>query len=137
MPEEITVPGTRVALWGGWSLALPECYFERTPNGPWSAWGGDWTVDVQIVELGGDVDGQDISAETLYAIQPGQKKRAGPGWVGSADILIEQDAGRDVYRLAGRMCAVNTIMSCWVSYVREDQTAFAQGIIETVAHRPA
>lgn len=134
MPEANTVDGARVTLWGGWSLALPQCYFERTPDGAWSAWGEDWAIDVQIMELGGTVDGRTIEAETLYAIQPGVHKIRGRGWVGSADVIIEQDNGRNVFRMTGRMCADNTIMSCWVSYVHGSQEPLARAVVESVSH---
>ena len=135
MHQENLVAGTRVELWGGWSLALPVASFQLAPDGTWSAWGEDWAVDVQIMEIGGTIHGKDITADQLYDIQPGNEKILGEGWVGSADVFVEEDAGRDVYRMAGRLCAKNTIMSCWVSYVHAHQRQFARDIIDSVVHR--
>jgi len=45
-----------------------------------------------------------------------------------------EDGDRDVYRLAGRLSATNTLMSCWVSYVRNDQEDFARQLINAVNH---
>lgn len=135
MPQENTVPGTRIELWAGWSIALPEAYFERTPDGAWTAWGEDWTIDVQIMEIGGTIHGNDITADQLYEMQPGTEKVSGSGWIGSADVFVEPDAGRDVYRTAGRLRARNTIMSCWVSYLQPHQRQFALDIVQSVAHR--
>jgi hypothetical protein len=59
---------------------------------------------------------------------------SGNGWLGATETLIENDGNRDVYRLAGRLGANNTLMSCWVSYVRKEQQNFAQRLINAVNH---
>lgn len=127
--------GGLVNLWGGWSIILPASYHQQNEDGSWSAWGADWTVDVHIIEVGGDSDGQPVRAEILLGVDfPINVK--GKNWVGSKELLIELDAmsGEEVKRLTGKLVAENTIMSCWVSYKSEESTAFAADLINGVIH---
>lgn len=125
--------GGTVELWGGWIVKLPPAYYERTGDGSWSAWGADWTVDVIIVEVGGQANGRPVSPEEMLG-----KERAvnvsGNGWVGSVEVLQEADNGRDVFRLAANLAATNTSMSFWVSYFNTDQQLFADGLMRNIVH---
>ena len=47
---------------------------------------------------------------------------------------IEKDGDRDVYRLSAHLGATNTLMSCWVSYLRKDQEDFARQFVSAVSH---
>jgi hypothetical protein len=128
---------TLIELWGGWSIVLPASHYKRNDDGSWSAWGEDWAVDIHIIEVAGDSKGKPVSAEQFLGkteTVPGERL-SGNGWTGTAKILIEKEDGRDVYRLAGRLGAKNTLMSCWVSYVREEQQTFAQQLVSAVSHR--
>ena len=127
---------TLVELWGGWSIVLPASHYQRNENGSWSAWGEDWAVDIHIIEVSGDSKGEPVSAEQFLA-KTGTvhgERILGNGWIGATETLIENDGTRDVYRLAGRLGAKNTLMSCWVSYVRKEQQNFAQRLINAVNH---
>ncbi|MCW2601816.1 MAG: hypothetical protein JWM02_3645 [Frankiales bacterium] len=126
----------RVQLWGGWTLELPPCQYERKDGGPWSAWGDDWTVNIHIIEVAGDSAGKPLSAEKMLSASDRGKQISGSGWIGRAEIVVERVDDRDVYRLGGRLAAENTLMSCWVSYVQKEQHAFAEELIGGVAHLP-
>jgi hypothetical protein len=127
---------TLVELWGGWSIVLPASQYQRNDDGSWSAWGEDWAVDIHIIEVSGDNQGEPVSGEQFLAKTETVRgeRLSGNGWIGATETLIEKDGSRDVYRLAGRLGAKNTLMSCWVSYVREEQQNFAQQLINAVNH---
>jgi hypothetical protein len=133
MPSTVAKP-TRVHLWGGWSIELPPSHYQRNDDGSWSAWGADWVVDIHIIETSGAKDGKPVSAERMLGESHACDQASGNGWIGTSETLIEKDGDRDVYRLAGRLGAENTLMSCWISYIREDQHAFAQRLMSAVAH---
>jgi hypothetical protein len=98
--------------------------------------GEDWAVDIHIIEVSGDSQGEPVSAEQFLAkTETVRRERlSGNGWLGTTETLIEKDGSHDVYRLAGRLGATNTLMSCWVSYVRQEQQNFAQQLISAVNH---
>lgn len=133
MDGVVTEP-TRITLWAGWSIELPPSRYQRNEDGSWSAWGKDWALDIHIIETAGDRDGKPVSSEKILGQTDSGTRISGRGWSGTVHFLIEQDDGRDVYRLAGRLGAENVLMSCWVSYVRQDQRGFAQKLIDAVSH---
>jgi len=125
--------GGKVELWGGWSISLPPSYHERNPDGSWSSWGADWALDVQIVEVSGDLNGHPVPAEKMLG--PDRTVNAtGFGWVGEVVILKEEDSGRNVFRLAGTLAAKDTLCSFWVSYFDDAQRPFAEGLVQCVVH---
>jgi len=128
----IEVP--KVELWGGWNIDVPTSQHQRNEDGSWSAWGEDWAVDIHIIETAGDASGEPVPAERTLGQVDGEHL-SGNGWIGTRRTIIEKDGDRDVYRLAGRLSATNTLMSCWVSYVRPDQEDFARQLISAVSHR--
>ena len=124
-----------VILWGGWTIGLPQANHTRNEDGSWSAWGEDWVVDVHIIEF---------SPSTLVPIDSvnrslasGGARIAGKGWVGAMESLVESDAGKDVFRLAGTLAAPGSLMSCWVSFFRKDQHNFAQTLLQSAARSNA
>jgi hypothetical protein len=125
--------GGTVELWSGWAVRLPPSYYETNGDGSWSAWGADWTVDVIIVEVAGQESGQLISPEEMLG-QERTGKVSGNGWVGGVEFLRETDNGRDVYRLAANLAAINTSMSFWVSYFEAHQQPFAEELMLKVTH---
>ena len=135
MPS-VTRP-TRVPLWAGWSIELPPSHYQRNADGSWSAWGADWVVDIHVIETSGTKDGKPVGAAQVLGNEHPGKRTSGDGWIGTSEVLTEKDGDRDVYRLAGRLAAENTLMSCWISYVRQDQRAFAERLLDAVAHRAA
>ncbi len=136
MSNAVTRP-TLVELWGGWSIRLPAARYQRNEDGSWSAWGEDWTIDIHIIETAGDNRGRPVSAEQILGEADDNERIVGKGWIGTTQMLIEKDNGRDVYRLAGRLGAENTLMSCWVSCVRQDQQSFAEGVMQGISHERA
>lgn len=128
-----TLLGGTVELWGGWAVRLPPAYHETIADGSWSAWGADWTIDVVIVEVGGKANGEPVSAEDMLGKQR-SVNASGNGWVGSVELLQEADNGRDVYRLAANLAAMNTSLSFWVSYFETHQRSFAEELLRNVAH---
>lgn len=134
MIQNFLEQGGLVDLWAGWSLVLPTAYYQRNEDGSWSAWGADWTVDVNIIETSGDSLGNPIQPTNLIGM--GQKITVtGSGWVGMTEILTELDDNRQVFRYVGKLAAVNTIMSCWISYFSEQQRTFAERLINQIVHR--
>lgn len=125
----------RTALWGGWSIELPDCQKQRNEDGSWSAWGEDWTVDIHIIETSGKVDGSSATKEDLLSPESGKERVEGSDWIGSLEILKETDNNRPVFRLATKLCANNTFMSCWASYFRADQESVARTWIKSVEHK--
>ena len=125
--------GGTVELWGGWVVRLPPAYHERNDDGSWSAWGADWAVDVRIIEVGRQANGQPVSPEEMLG-----KERtvnvSGNGWVGDREVLHETDSGSDVYRLAANLAARNTAMSFWVSYFEAHQQPLAEELMRNVTH---
>lgn len=115
--------GGKVELWGGWSVTLPPSYHERNPDGSWSSWGADWAVDVHIVEVGGNSNGEPVSAEQMLGHER-TINSSGDGWVGEISLLSEMDSGRKVFRLAANLAAINSSFSFWVSYFEETQRPF-------------
>jgi hypothetical protein len=124
----------QVQLWGGWNIDVPASQNQRNEDGSWSAWGDDWAVDIHIIETAGDKNGKPVSAEQMLGQIDSEQRLSGNGWIGTTRTLIEKDGDREVYRLAGRLGATNTLMSCWVSYVRNDQEDFARQLINAVNH---
>jgi hypothetical protein len=133
MPELIE-NGGKVELWAGWFLELPPAYYQRNDDGSWSAWGADWTVDVQIIEVSGNAVGKSASPEEMIS-ESHEVSLCGSGWVGYVEQLEEVDGEQIVFRLAARLASENTLMSCWVSYFRVEQISFAREIINGVVHR--
>jgi hypothetical protein len=125
--------GGTVELWGGWTVRLPPAYYETNGDGSWSAWGADWTVDVIIVEVAGQANGQPVSPEEMLG-KEGTVNVSGNGWVGGVEFLREAGNGRDVYRLAANLAAINTSMCFWVSYFEMHQQPFAEELMRNVAH---
>jgi hypothetical protein len=126
--------GGTVELWGGWAVRLPPAYYEANGDGSWSAWGADWTVDVIIVEVAGQENGQPVSPEEML----GEERTvnvSGNGWVGSVEFLHETGNARDIYRLAANLAAINTSMSFWVSYFEKHQQPFAEELMRNVVHK--
>jgi hypothetical protein len=136
MATMVTGP-TEVSLWGGWSITLPASRYQREKDGSWSAWGHDWAIDIHIIETAGDKDGSPVSAERILGDANGAKRIEGNGWTATFQRLVEKEDGRDVYRLAGRLGAENTLMVCWISYVRQEQGRFAEELMHAVSHNPA
>jgi hypothetical protein len=54
--------------------------------------------------------------------------------VGVVEFLQVTDNGREVYRLAGNLPAINTSMAFWVSYFATHQERFTEEIMRNVAH---
>jgi hypothetical protein len=125
--------GGAVELWGGWGLTLPPAYYERNPDGSWSSWGADWVIDVNILEVSGDSNGNPIAPELLLG-QERTINAQGFGWVGEVKLLSEKNAERDVFRLTAHLAAVNTTISLWVSYFDDSQRPFAEGLVRSVTH---
>ncbi|MGZ3182084.1 MAG: hypothetical protein ACXU8N_06550 [Telluria sp.] len=125
--------GTVVALWSGWSGKLPHAYYQRNEDGAWSAWGVDWAVDVQIIDVGGGGEGKPVLPVSLLG-QDRQVKVKGSDWIGNMEVLREMDAGRPVFRLAATLLAHFSICSFWVSYVNEHQRSFAEDLVRNVRH---
>lgn len=125
--------GGTVDLWGGWVVRLPPSHCERNDDGSWSAWGADWAVDVRIIEVGGQANGQSASPEEMLGNER-TVSASGNGWVGSHEVLHETDNGRDVYRLAANLAATKTVMSFWVSYFDLRQQPFAEELMRNIAH---
>jgi hypothetical protein len=126
---------THVRLWGGWSIELPASHYQRNDDGSWSAWGEDWAVDIHIIETSGNERGEAASAEQMLGQIDRGQRISGNGWIGITKTLVENDGSRDVFTLAGRLGAKNTLMSCWVSYLRKEQQHFAQQLMNAVDHR--
>lgn len=122
----------RVELWGGWVVTLPRAYHETNPDGSWSAWGEDWALDAHVVTVGGQANGEPVPAEDMLGTKAVNIR--GNGWVGNIEVLQEKDNGRDVYRLAGNLAALNTSMSFWVSYFSKSQELFAEGLVRSVVY---
>jgi len=59
---------------------------------------------------------------------------SGHGWTGVAEVLLEQDNGRPVFRYAAKLSAPGTFMSCWVSYVNNGQRDFAGSMVSSATH---
>lgn len=125
--------GGTVELWGGWTVTLPPSYHERNPDGSWSSWGADWAIDVHIIEVGGNANGEPVPAEQMLGDKRTINTR-GDGWVGEVALLKEMDSGREVFRLAANLAAINTSFSFWVSYFDETQRPFAEGLVRGIAH---
>ena len=136
MAERLSTPGY-VPLWAGWTIPLPPCTTERNKDGSFSAWGSDWAVDVTIVECGNDAAGNPISATRILGDVGQAIKISGNGWIGSMETLNESDNGKPVTRLATKLCAQNTFMSCWVSYTNDKFAPLADAIVKNILHRPA
>lgn len=120
-------------LWAGWAANLPASYHHRNEDGSWSAWGADWTMDVTIIETSGNSSGAPASAEELLGLA--QKIRiTGRGWVGTRHTFSELDGDRPVFRIAASLAAVNTLMSCYISYIASEQADFALGLLQGVTH---
>lgn len=124
--------GGTLRLWGGWSLTLPPAHHVMNDDGSWSAWGNDWTVDVHIIEAGGDHDGNAVRAEDMLG-QNASVNANGDGWVGTLQYL-EDDDGQKVYRLTANLAAPNSLMSCWISFLAPSQRTFAENVVSKVVY---
>jgi len=131
--EDQEVSGT-VTLWSGWTIDLPRARAVRNEDGSWSAWGESWTIDVSIVEISGDSNNQPVDASRLLGETESHQIIQGKNWIGSKRRIDDIDAGREVFRIAAKLCATNTIMNCWVSVVAESDLGFADSIIFGIAH---
>lgn len=132
MPE--LVQGQKsISLWAGWSITLRDAYYERNEDGSWSSWGKDWSLDIHIIEVGPNTNGLSGSPEHLLPSDMPQNAQ-GDGWIGSTWTLTESDGTRDIIRLACTLAGYNSIMSCWISYLNENQTEFAVSLIQGVMH---
>ena len=125
--------GGPVELWAGWVMQLPSAYHQRNEDGSWSAWGADWTVDVQIVEVAGDATGKSVSPQNILGLDR-KITLSGMGWIGHTDQLKEAENEQVIFRLTGNLAAENTMMFCWISYFKEEQFSFARVLIEAVVH---
>lgn len=125
--------GGKIELGGGWSTTLPPSYYERDPGGVWAAWGADWALDIQIIEVSGDSNGHPVAAERMLGLDR-TANSTGPGWIGELVILTEEDSGRAVYRLAATLAAKNTLCSFWVSFFDEAQCPFAEKLVQGTTH---
>jgi hypothetical protein len=125
--------GGKVNLWGGWSIVLPPSHHTRNDDGSWAAWGADWALDIQIIEVGAGPAGRIV--DPVKMLGPDKPANAaGNGWIAFIQILTEQDSGKTVFRLAGSLAAPNTLMSCWVSFFTDEQRALAEQLINGIAH---
>lgn len=127
--------GGFVELWSGWAINLPRGYYQRNPDGSWSAWGEDWTIDITIIDVACDRNRQDITASQLLGAAAPSEIIVGSGWMGTRQIRSETDRGRPVLRVATKLCATNTVMSCWVSILDEDRLAFADKLIFSIVYK--
>ena len=122
-------------LWGGRSFRLPRCAHDRKPDGSWSAWGSDWAADVHIIETSGTASSASFTAHEMIDERTPGEPFEGLGWSGRLEVLTEQDGDRPVFRMAAACGATNTLMSLYVSYLREDQYTFARSVVDSVEHR--
>jgi hypothetical protein len=123
---------TSVELWGGWSLILPSpCSQTRNPDGSWSAWDGFHTVDVHIMEMGGDSGGEPLAPEQILA-RPATS--AGHDWIGTSELIEDADEKGPVFRFAIRAAATNTLISCWVAYRSRSDLIWAKAIEASLRH---
>ena len=136
--SELLEGGGVVPLWAGWSIRLPPARHQRNEDGSWSAWGADWSIDVHIIEVSGGANGEAVSPQSMLSNSAAFQRRStaidGPSWTGIFETLEEQDNGQAVFRLAGTLCATNTMMSCWVSCLRKEQLTFGQSLLAGAAH---
>jgi hypothetical protein len=126
--------GGEVPLWSGWRINLPPACFERNIDFSWSAWGADWTLDISIVDTSGDFDGKPVTASQLRGPVGTQSEIEGEGWIGLCSINDETQDGKRVYRLSAKLCALNTVMLCTVSFFCENQTRFADSLLAGIQH---
>jgi hypothetical protein len=109
----MTVAEGRVELWGGWALTLTgPCHVTTNPDGSWSAWDADHTVDVTIVEVGGHQSGRDMGAEEMLGTAP---TVSGTGWLGITELFSETDGDGATTRFMLTAAATNKFFSCTVS----------------------
>ena len=108
MAETLETGGT-VALWSGWSVHLPRSCHQRNDDGSWSAWSADWTIDVDIIEAA-DKAGKPVCQEKMLGDAGAQERIGMPSWVGCFEILVEEDNGKRVFRLAAKLAATGTSM---------------------------
>lgn len=121
----------RFPLWGGWSIVIPRSMQQRNKDGSWSAWGIDWSIDVQIIEATPPGSRQ---ADQVPRVDADGETLSGQGWTGKVKQLVEDDKGRAVFRYAATMAATGTVMLCWVSYFDKQQVEFAHSIVASAAH---
>jgi hypothetical protein len=122
-----------VTLWGGWSLVLPNrCLVERHRNGSWSAWDGARSIDIHIVEIGGDESGAAVAPERMLGAAG---TVSGDGWVGNMGLVDEVDEDGPAHRLALDAASVNTYLSCWVAFRDLSELPWARAVTESVRHR--
>jgi hypothetical protein len=125
--------GGLVPLWSGWTLDLPPCNYDRNTDGSWSAWASDWVIDITIIEVGGDSNGQSVRPENML----GSDRLAtisGSGWIGTTEIVIEGDQERPTFRSTAWLAATNTMISASVSCFTEDKREFSERLIALVSH---
>jgi hypothetical protein len=121
----------KVALWGGWSIDIPRSMQRRNEDGSWSAWGNDWSVDIQIVE---STPPSSRAADQPLAIGTNGAALSGQGWTGRVKEFVEDDNGRQVFRYAATMVAPGTAMLCWISYLDKRQVDLVCSIAASAVH---
>ena len=127
--------GGEVVLWSGWSIKLPRACFERNSDGSWVAWGQDWTVDVSIIDTSGDSDGNDASPSQLLGSIDLAEAISGAGWIGSRKLITEIDNGRQIFRIVTKLCGINSVALCWISYFDESKSDFANSLLNGVIYQ--
>ena len=124
-----------VSLWAGWSLRLPsQCVVERNADGSWSAWDDTKAVDIHIIEVGGHVSGEPMSADDMLGAPATAR---GEGWVGTTELHEEAGESGPIMRLALSAAATNTYLSCWVGYREHADAAWADDVVRSVRHQPS
>lgn len=104
---------------------------QRNEDGSWSAWGSDWSVDVQIIE---STPPSSRPADQAVPVSSDGTAISGQGWTGSVREFVEDDNGRQVFRHAATMVAPGAVMLCWISYLDKRQIDMVRSIAASVAY---
>ena len=124
-----------VELGVGWCVTLPEAYRQQNSNGSWSAWGIDWSMDIDIMQRCDAVQ-EDFSWGSDAVEPTGRSMASGDGWIGSKTLLIESDGRRTVHGLTARLVASDSIASVAVCCLGRRRAEIAEELLHAVAHRP-
>jgi hypothetical protein len=125
----------RVDVGEGWTVGVPASFKQKiNPDGSWSAWDAERTVDVHIVSTDG-INGKPISAKQMLGLaghDVHHYRRQDKAVLGYADLLQEADASGILYRLATTSAVDNRLISCWCAFRDTDKLQWALQVWDSI-----
>jgi len=134
MPISVTEPRW-VDLWAGWRVPLGWCQIDRELDGSFVAWTDDWSLQLNIVEVGAQTNtGAPMTKELLIQTQEIGRPFDGNGWIGKQSLVKAEDD--ETQQILATQCADQSVLYCTFSCLEDQFLRLGHGVVGAIEHYP-